>query len=102
MKKLTLIVHAEVQAALADALRAMPEVSGFTFTPVEGHGVQDGPDEELSARDRVVGYVPHVSATIVLEDASVDRVLTILKQSDCGVRDRGLYWVSPVERRGRL
>ena len=102
MKKLMLIVHAEVQGALADALRGIPEVSGFTFAPVEGHGPQALPDENLSARDRVVGYVPHVCATLLLDDGAVDQVLSALKQSDCGVKDRGIYWVSPVEKQGRL
>lgn len=102
MKKLTLIVHTQVQGVLADALRAMPEVGGFTFTPVEGHGPQEAQDPFLSVRDRVVGYVPHVCADLVLEDADVDKVLRALKASDCGVAERGIYWITPLERQGRL
>ena len=66
MKKLTLIVHADVEQALADMLRGLKQVSGFTFTRVEGHGAQDERDALLSARDRVVGYTPHVRVEILL------------------------------------
>jgi nitrogen regulatory protein P-II 1 len=102
MKKLTLIVHADVQQALADALRAVPAVTGFTFTTVEGHGPQEGRDAFLSARDRVVGYVPHVRVDILLEDRDVETVLEALQASNCGVAGRGVYWVSPVLQYGRL
>ena len=34
MKNLTLIVHADVQQALADTLRSIKQASGFTYTPV--------------------------------------------------------------------
>lgn len=102
MKKLTLIVHADVQQALADALRALPAVTGFTFTPVEGHGPQDERDAFLSARDRVVGYVPHVRVDLLLEDRDVETVLEALQASNCGVAGRGVYWVTRLERQGRL
>ena len=102
MKTLTLIVHADIKLALADVLRALPEVTGFTFTPVEGHGPQDERDPSLSARDLVVGYTPHVRVDIVLDDADVDKVLAALQTSNCGVAGRGIYWIAPVERHGRL
>ena len=38
MKNLIRIVSAKIQQALADALRGLKEVEGFTFTTVEGHG----------------------------------------------------------------
>jgi nitrogen regulatory protein P-II 1 len=102
MKKLTLIVHADVQQALADALRALPAVTGFTFTLVEGHGPQDERDAVLSARDRVVGYVPHIRVDLLLEDRDVETVLEALQASNCGVAGRGVYWVTRLDRQGRL
>ena len=102
MKKLTLIVHADVEQALADVLRGLDRVTGFTFTRVEGHGPQDERDPQLSARDRVVGYTPHVRVDIVLEDQDVDGVLAALERSHCGMTGRCVYWVSPVEQHGRL
>lgn len=102
MKKLTLIVPADIQEALADVLRASPQVPGFTFTPVEGHGAQPQRDQPLSARDRVVGYVPHVRVDLVLDDRAVDEVLAALQASHCGVAGCGVYWVTRLERHGRL
>ncbi len=102
MKKLTLIVHADIEQALADFLRGLPKVPGFTFTHVEGHGARDEHDPSLSARDRVVGYTPHVRVDIVLEDEDVDAVLAALRKNQSGVVGRGHYWITRVEREGRL
>ena len=94
MKNLTLIVHADVEQALADILRSIKQASGFTFTPVEGHGAQDGSDPTLSARDRVVGYTPQVRVDILLDDGDVDVVLQMLRAADCGLAGRGIYSIS--------
>ena len=102
MKNLTLIVHANVQQALADTLRSLKQLSGFTFTPVEGHGAQDEHDPTLSARDRVVGYTPQVRVDILLEDGDADVVLQALRAADCGVAGRGIFWITSLEQRGRL
>jgi nitrogen regulatory protein P-II 1 len=102
MRNLTLIAHAGVEQALSDALRGLKTVKGFTFTRVEGHGAQDDRDPSLSARDRVVGYTPHVRVDILLEDKDVDGVLEALREAHCGVVGRGIYWVTRVERDGRL
>ena len=102
MKQLTLIVHADIKQALADTLRSLPQVSGFTFTQAEGHGQQRDRDPILTARDRVVGYRPHVRVDILLRDNDLDAVLNALRVSKSGVAGRGYYWVTEVEREGRL
>ena len=102
MKNLTLIVHTDIKQALADALRGLEVVEGFTFMPIEGHGPQGARDTFLSARDQVVGYVPHVRVDLVLDDADVDKVLAALQASNYGVAGRGVYWVTHLERQGRL
>ena len=102
MKNLTLIVHADAQQALSDVLRGLAQVQGFTFSRVERHGAQDDRDPSLSARDRVVGYVPHVRVDILLEDRDVETVLEALQASNGGVAGRGVYWVTRLERQGRL
>ena len=101
MKNVTLVVHAEIEQALADLLRALPAISGFTFTHVEGHGTQDENDPALSARDRVVGYTPHVRVDIVVADEDVDPLLNALRESRAGLAGRSVYWITPVEY-GRL
>lgn len=102
MKNLMLIVHADLEQSLADTLRSFEQVTGFTFTRVEGHGSQDERDAALSARDRVVGYIPHVRADIMLGDEDVDEVLRALRAADCGLAGRGVYRVTAVEKQGAL
>lgn len=102
MKILTLVVHAAVRQDLADILRGLPQVSGFTFTDVEGHGPQTDSDPFLSARDRVVGHVPRVRVELLLDDADVDPVLGAICGAACSARGQGVYWLTPVERHGRL
>jgi len=102
MKHLTLIIHHNVQQDLADQLRSLEQVSGFTFSHVEGHGVQSERDPFLSARDKVVGYIPRVRVDILLEDNVVDSVLDTLRNTAQGIKGHGIYWVTPVEKNGRL
>lgn len=102
MKHLTLIVHTNVQQDLSDQLRSMEQVSGFTFSNTEGHGVQVETDPFLSARDKVVGYTPRVRVDILLEDGDVDMVLDTIRNSTSGIKDQGIFWVTAVEKNGRL
>ena len=102
MKHLTLIIQTNVQQDLADRLRAMEQVPGFTFSHVEGHGVQIESDPFLSARDKVVGYTPRVRVDILLEDGNVDSVLETLRSTTYGVEGHGIYWVTAVEQNGHL
>ncbi|MBL1275003.1 MAG: DUF3240 family protein [Ectothiorhodospiraceae bacterium] len=104
MKQLTLIVHTDVQQGLADKLRGMERVSGFTFSHAEGHGAEVEGDAFLSARDKVVGYTPRIRVDILLEDNDVDSVLSSLRNSfdDVDGEGQGVYWVTAVEKNGRL
>ncbi len=101
MKNLTIIVHAGVQQTLADSLRALDQVQGFTFTHVEGHSHHSEEDPFLSARDKVVGYVPRVRVDVLLADSDVEAVLaSLVEQSH--LSGQGVYWVTAVEAQGRL
>jgi nitrogen regulatory protein P-II 1 len=101
-KHLTLIIHTNVQQDLADQLRNLEQVSGFTFSHVEGHGVQVESNPFLSARDKVVGYTPRIRVDILLEDSDLDTVLDTLRSKTQGVKGHGIYWVTAVEQSGRL
>jgi nitrogen regulatory protein P-II 1 len=102
MKILTLISHASAQQDLADKLRTIKQVPGFTFTHVEGHGVQSESDPFLSARDKVVGYMPRVRVDILLEDSHVEQVLEMLRNADNTAIGHSVYWVSAVDQGGHL
>lgn len=102
MKHLTLIIHTNAQQDLADQLRSLEQVSGFTFSHVEGHGVQVESDPFLSARDKVVGYTPRIRVDILLKDCDVDGVLESLRKTSYGLKGQGLYWITAVEQNGHL
>lgn len=102
MKQLVMVVHANVQQDLSDRLRAIKQVSGFTFSHVEGHSHHTGQDRNLSPRDKVVGYVPRVRVDIMLEDADIAPVLEALRCDDCGIAGHGVFWITPIEQYGQL
>ncbi len=102
MKNLVLIIHASMQQDLADHLRTLNQVTGFTFSHVEGHGSQVEHDPLLSVRDKVVGYTPRVRVDILLENADVADVLSGISQNLPGIKGHGVYWVTDIDRHGRL
>lgn len=102
MKQLVMVVHSSVQQDLADRLRAIEQIQGFSFSHIEGHGRHTEEDRNLSPRDKVVGYVPRVRVEILLDEADVAPVLEALRCTDCGIAGNGMYWVLTVEQYGRL
>jgi nitrogen regulatory protein P-II 1 len=102
MKILTLIVHTNVQQTLSDLLRSIGQVSGFTFTHVEGHGTEIEKDSFLAAHDNAVGYIPRIRTDLLLQDTDVDTVLKAVSAAEVGVSGEGFYWVTPVEAGGHL
>ena len=101
MKNLVIIVHTNTQRDVADLLRGLEQVPGFTFSHVEGHGAQVENDAFLSARDKVVGYVPRVRVDILLEDMDVDAVLGALRTNLSNIGGSVVFWIANVEG-GRL
>ncbi|PCI34431.1 MAG: hypothetical protein COB54_01190 [Alphaproteobacteria bacterium] len=102
MKNLIIIIHKNGQETLSDLLRTLDFVPGFTFTKVEGHSSHSERDHLLSARDKVVGYVPRVRVDILLENQDADRVLDAIRTSLNGGLGGGVYWCVDVEKSGRL
>ncbi|MDH5324700.1 MAG: DUF3240 family protein [Gammaproteobacteria bacterium] len=101
MKLLTIIVHTQVQQDLTALLRSMEMVSGFSFSAVEGHGMEIEKESYLAAKDDAVGHVPRVRVDILLQDEHVDSVLSHIRDQDAGV-GQGVFWVTPVEQGGHL
>ena len=102
MKVLNMIVHNNSQQDFSDLLRSLTQIEGFTFSHVEGHGVQEVNDPFLSARDKVVGYVPRVRVDILLDDSHVDTVLESVRAMSKGGNELGVFWVTDVQNSGRL
>lgn len=102
MKVLILIVHSTSQQDVADLLRSLTQIEGFTFSHVEGHGVQEVHDPFLSARDKVVGYVPRTRVDILLDDSHVETVLESVRALSQGGSELGIFWVIDAHNSGRL
>lgn len=98
MKHLVLIAPVSIQQDLADTLRALSAIGSFTFTQVEGHDMLYQ-DLMLTARDRVVGYIPHIRLDVLLSDEAVETVLEGLGAIGKGQYN---YWLNSVERHGKL
>ena len=101
MKKFSMIVHTSLQQELSDLLRSL-KLDSFMFSHVEEHSAQQENDALLSARDRVVGYVPKVRVDIILEDERATSLLDEINQSNISFKGRGMYWISAIEKSGEL
>lgn len=102
MKLLALIVNANLQSEIADILRSIEIIDGFTLTNVEGHGAQSENDPFISTRDKVVGYTPHIRIDLLLENVHIPYVLETLRKSNIRLSKQSIYWITSVEEFGRL
>ncbi len=102
MKVLTLIAHTDAQESLTDLFRSIDHVGGFTFSHVEGHGIEVEKESFLAAHDAAMGLVPRLRADLFLQDTDIDAVLQRIADADIGLKSKGLYWVTPIEKGGRL
>jgi len=101
MKKLSIIAHTSQQQELADLLRSL-QLDSFMFSHIEEHSAQTEHDALLSARDRVVGYVPKVRVDVIIEDDRARTLLDDIRNSDISFNGKGMYWITEVEEAGAL
>ncbi len=101
MKKLSIVVHTSLQQELADCLRSL-KLDSFVFSHIEEHSSQLKQDVFLSARDKVVGYVPKVRVDVLLEDVRAKNLLDELRGSNISFAGKGIYWISEVDESGEL
>ena len=101
MKKLSIVVHTTLQQELADCLRSL-QLDSFMFSHIEEHSSQLKQDAFLSARDKVVGYVPQVRVDVILEDARAKTLLDELRGSAISFAGKGIYWITEVDESGEL
>lgn len=99
MKNIVLIIHEKLQQDVADQLRE--QVSDFIFSRVEGHGDQSVNDDLLSARDRVVGFIPRVRVDILLDDTEVSGVIELIRKVP-GITGHSVYWINDVLESGHI
>jgi nitrogen regulatory protein P-II 1 len=101
MKKLSIVVHTSLQQELADCLRNL-KLDSFMFSHIEEHSAQLEQDAFLSARDKVVGYVPKVRVDVLLKEERAKTLLAELKGSGVSFCGKGVYWIMDVAEAGEL
>jgi len=101
MKKLSMVVHKSLQQTLADFLRSQ-QLETFMFSHIEEHSSHVEKDSFLSARDKVVGYVPQVRLDVILSKESITLLLESIKSSNCAFKGKGIYWVTDIDDFGEL
>ena len=101
MKKLSMVVHTSLQQELADLLRSL-QLDSFMFSHIEEHSSQLEHDAFLSARDKVVGYVPKIRVDVILEDDRASAVLDDIRNSEISFKGRGIYWINELDEAGEL
>ena len=101
MKKLSIVVHTSLQQELADCLRSL-KLKSFMFSHIEEHSSQSKQDALLSARDKVVGYVPKVRMDVILDDERAKTLIDELRDSEVSFAGKGVYWVCDVGDMGEL
>jgi nitrogen regulatory protein P-II 1 len=83
----------DVRSALEDV-----DVSGMTVGEASGYGRQRGHTEFYRGADYHVEFVPKVRVEVVVDDATVDRVVdAVVKAARTGKIGDGKVWVTPVE-----
>jgi nitrogen regulatory protein P-II 1 len=102
MKHLTLIVHTDIQQDVIEQIRNLEQISGFSYIPVEGHGIEVESDPFLMARDTAVGHTARTRIDILLEDENVEFVLNSLRDSNPDIKGHSIYWVTNIEQSGRF
>ena len=101
MKKFSMIVHSSLQQELADCLRSL-KLDSFMFSHIEEHSAQLKEDAFLSARDKVVGYVPKVRLDVILDDARASTLLEEIRGAGYSIKGKGIYWIMSVDEVGEL
>ena len=102
MKLLTVVLHAQEQQPLADLLRSLIPVTGYTLTNVEGFGHEREAERFLAAHDDIVGQIPRVRADVLLEESDMENVLQSVKALTTSERSQGVYWVTDIEQGGHI
>ncbi len=101
MKKLSMVVHKSLQQTLADYLRSQ-NLKTFMFTHIEEHSSHVEKDSSLSARDKVVGYVPQVRLDIILDEKDIKLLLEKTRNYDTTFKGKGIYWITNIDEFGEL
>jgi nitrogen regulatory protein P-II 1 len=102
MKLITAIVKPFKIDDVKEALKAAG-AQGMTVSEVRGFGRQGGHSETYRGAEYTIDYVPKVCVELVVEDASADRMVDIIRDAAVtGKIGDGKIWVTEVDRLVRI
>jgi nitrogen regulatory protein P-II 1 len=97
MKKLEAIIKPFKLEDVKDAL-AREGLQGMTVSEVKGFGRQKGHTELYRGAEYVLDFLPKIKIELLLDDASVDHVATLIQSTArTGRIGDGKIFVSPVD-----
>ena len=97
MKLITAIVKPFTLTDIKEALE-QAGVQGMTVTETQGFGQQKGHTEVYRGAEYSVDFVPKVRVEVIVDDASVDKVVDVIVQAArTGKIGDGKVWVTSVE-----
>jgi nitrogen regulatory protein P-II 1 len=80
VKKIEAIIRPERLAIIQEALKELG-YPGMTITEVKGHGTQKGAVQQWRGRQFVVEFLPKVKLELVVSDAAVDQILSVIRDN---------------------
>ena len=102
MRLVTAIIKPFKLDEVKEALEAFG-ITGMTVSEASGYGRQRGHSEVYRGAEYTVDFVPKVRVEVVVDDADVDSVVTvILKAAQTGRIGDGKIWTVPVEDVARV
>ena len=97
MKLITAIIQPHKLDDVKEALAAAG-VHGLTVSEANGYGRQRGHTEVYRGAEYSVDFVPKVRVEVIVDDASVDKVVDVIVQAArTGKIGDGKVWVTSVE-----
>ena len=103
MKWIVAIVHEHMAQRVVDALHALPDVSGATFTPVRGFGRGRARGGEGTDEEELLGTTARTRVEIAVRDEHSDAVVAaVSRAAHTGKRGDGKVFVLPLERAVRI
>lgn len=94
---LTILATPEIEEKLLDQILVSDLAATFASQPAASHGGHLG---RLDEAEQVLGRAEAVMVTAVLDVASADALLVLLRERFTGAGLR--YWLTPVIERGQL
>ncbi len=103
MKSVIAFIQPIKEEAVRDALHAVSELSGATFSDVRGFGRGRGRSEAAEEEQAIFGFLPKVRVELMARDSvAAEAVEAISRSAHTGVPGDGKIYVLPVEAATRI